>query len=99
MAYQIKTGLDSKALAKLMTEETWMSASKAIELGFADGILERETQPVTDVSPSVLFSRKAVDAALVNKLTESAGIPVKPLYDRLELLKKTAQSVRKTHSG
>ena len=47
MAYQIKT-VDNKTLAKLMTEETWMSASKAIEFGFADGILERETQPVTD---------------------------------------------------
>ena len=99
MAYQIKTGLDNKTLAKLMTEETWMSASKAIELGFADGILERETQPVTDASPSVLFSRKSADAALVNKLTESAGIPVKPLYDRLERLKTTAQSVGKTHNG
>ena len=93
MAYQIKTGMDKKELAKLMTEETWMSAAKAIELGFADGLLERETQPATDMAqplfspPSVLFSRKTADAALVNKLAETAGIPIQPLYERLEKLR------------
>lgn len=93
MAYQIKTGLDKNELAKLMTEETWMSAAKAIELGFADGLLEREAQPAADMAqpltspPSVLFSRKTVDATLVNKLAETAGFPIQPLYERLEKLK------------
>lgn len=93
MAYQIKTGMDKKELAKLMTEETWMSAAKAIELGFADGLLERETQPAMDKAqpvsspPSVLFSRRTADAALVNKLAETAGIPIQPLYERLEKLR------------
>lgn len=41
MAYELKTGLDRETLSKMMTEETWMSAAKAVELGFADGILER----------------------------------------------------------
>lgn len=86
LAYQIKTGLDKKTLAKLMTEETWMSAAKAIELGFADGLLERETQ---DTVQAVLFSRKAVDTVFVNKLTER---PVQSLYDRLEKLKNDAQA-------
>ena len=86
LAYQIKTGLDKKTLAKLMTEETWMSAAKAIELGFADGLLERETQ---DTVQAVLFSRKAVDTVFVNKLTER---PVQTLYDRLEKLKNDAQA-------
>ena len=36
---------------------------------------------------STLFSQRKVDAALVNKLTVSAGVPVQPLYDRLEKLK------------
>jgi ATP-dependent Clp protease protease subunit len=85
--------MDKKELAKLMTEETWMSAAKAIELGFADGLLERETQPATDMAqplfspPSVLFSRKTADAALVNKLAETAGIPIQQLYERLEKLR------------
>lgn len=88
-AYEIKTGLDRKTLAKMMSEETWMDCHKAVELGFADGILERgNTAPVVDTAVSVLFSQKAVDAALVDKLAVSDGIPVKPLYERLERLKK-----------
>lgn len=88
-AYEIRTGLDRKTLARMMSEETWMDCHKAIELGFADGILERKnTSPVIDSATPVLFSQKAVDAALVNKLALTDGIPVKPLYDRLEQLKK-----------
>ena len=93
-AYEIKTGLDRKTLAKMMSEETWMDCRKAIELGFADGILEREsagtigTVDVLSTVKPVLFSQKAVDAALVNKLAVSDGIPVKPLYERLERLRK-----------
>ena len=67
-AYEIKTGLDRKTLAKMMSEETWMDCHKAMELGFADGILERESTPVMDAVSPVLFSQKAVDAALVNRL-------------------------------
>lgn len=43
-AYEIKTGLDRKTLSKLMDAETWMDANKAVELGFADGILSREKE-------------------------------------------------------
>ncbi|MCM1329620.1 MAG: Clp protease ClpP [Ruminococcus sp.] len=43
-AYEIKTGLERKTLSKLMDEETWMDANKAVELGFADGILSREKE-------------------------------------------------------
>lgn len=67
-AYEIKTGLDRKTLAKMMSEETWMDCHKAMELGFADGILERENTAVLDAVSPVLFSQKAVDAALVNRL-------------------------------
>ena len=35
-AYEIKTSLSRAKLSRLMDEETWMNASKAIELGFAD---------------------------------------------------------------
>ncbi len=40
-AYQIKTGLPRETLSEMMDAETWLSARKAVELGFADGILER----------------------------------------------------------
>ena len=41
-AYEIKTSLTRDKLSKLMDAETWMNANKAVELGFADGVLEDE---------------------------------------------------------
>lgn len=36
--YQSKTGMDAEKLAKLMDDETWLTASEAVALGFADEI-------------------------------------------------------------
>lgn len=41
-AYEIKTGLSRNKISKLMDNETWMDARKAVELGFADSILKRD---------------------------------------------------------
>lgn len=41
-AYEIKTGLSRAVLSHMMDAVTWMNANKAIELGFADEILEDE---------------------------------------------------------
>ena len=38
-AYVDKTGLSRNKLAKMMDEETWFNAKKAVELGFADKVL------------------------------------------------------------
>lgn len=38
-AYVDKTGLSRNKLSKLMDDETWFNAKKAVELGFADEIL------------------------------------------------------------
>jgi ATP-dependent Clp protease protease subunit len=40
-AYDIRTGMSRAKLSDLMDAETWMDANKAVELGFADGILQR----------------------------------------------------------
>jgi ATP-dependent Clp protease protease subunit len=46
-AYQIKTGLPRDKLSDLMNEETYINARKAVELGFADGVLyERNANEV-----------------------------------------------------
>lgn len=37
-AYQKKSGMEEKAIAKLMDEETWMDATEAAALGFIDAI-------------------------------------------------------------
>lgn len=38
-AYAAKTGLSRSKISKLMSDETWLNARKAVELGFADKIL------------------------------------------------------------
>ena len=40
-AYVKKTGLSKNKLSKLMDDETWMDANKAVELHFADRVMER----------------------------------------------------------
>ncbi len=40
-AYEIKTVLSRTKLSHLMDAETWMDANKAIELGFADEMMQR----------------------------------------------------------
>lgn len=43
-AYARKTGLSRNKISKLMDEETWMNAEKALQLGFVDGILFSEKE-------------------------------------------------------
>lgn len=49
-AYAAKSGLSHARIANLMSNETWMNAKKAVELGFADEILfaKREAEPDSD---------------------------------------------------
>ena len=87
-AYVLKTGLSRPKLSHLMDAETWMDANKAVELGFADDIMTRaKTGPGKDgegdtdgeekKSPSahssMLFSRRAADNALLNKVIAKYG--------------------------
>ena len=87
-AYVLKTGLSRPKLSHLMDAETWMDANKAVELGFADDIMARaKAEPGEDgggdtdgeekKSPSahssMLFSRRAADNALLNKVIAKYG--------------------------
>ena len=47
-AYQLKTGLSRAKLSKLMDAETWMDATAAIDLGFADELLTGKRAPTPD---------------------------------------------------
>ena len=89
-AYELKTGMSRLKISNLMDAETWMNANKAIELGFADGILTRESG-VPDCIPinSYQFSRRAVTNSLLSKLPKTESkYSVEPLLQRLNLLKK-----------
>jgi ATP-dependent Clp protease protease subunit len=98
-AYELKTGLSRAKLDHIMEDETWMNAKKAIELNFADGMLEDEKSEALDIS-AYAFSSKQVENALLNKLTEKVqakedkkpepevtGRSVDELMDRLNLMK------------
>jgi ATP-dependent Clp protease protease subunit len=50
-AYETKTGLRRTRLSKLMTDETWMDAQKALDLGFVDEILANPNTQPADVIP------------------------------------------------
>lgn len=46
-AYQDKTGLSRAKLSRMMDAETWMDATAAIQLGFADQLLTTDRHPLT----------------------------------------------------
>lgn len=78
-AYEIKTGLKRDKISRLMDAETWMDANKAIELGFADGIMKRagtdggaEDLDVPQVS--MMFSEAVVTNSLKDKLAAKCRI-------------------------
>lgn len=93
-AYQIKTNQSRAKISHWMDAETWMNANKAIELGFADGILEDEKRkPSEDVT--FAFSRRAVTNSLLGKVMPKVipkqtelqqGIPIESLKKRLSLI-------------
>lgn len=67
-AYEIKTGLSRAKLSHLMDSETWMNANKAIELGFADDVLEEAKPSDTMIAPAFAFSTRLAQVSLMNKL-------------------------------
>lgn len=71
-AYEIRTGLSHTQLSHMMDEETWMNAKKAIELGFADGLLEDNKN--TEDDEGYMFSASAVERTLINKINQKNPI-------------------------
>ena len=78
-AYEIKTGLSRAKLSRLMDAETWMDANKAVELGFADGILQRAEQSSDVIAPtaSMMYSRVNVVNSLMGKIAAKCAIEPK----------------------
>lgn len=92
-AYEIKTGLSRAKLSHLMDAETWLNANKALELGFADGILFREDSTPTPAQDSFTFSRRAVTNSLLDKLRSK--IPKQELPEKLEQPRVKASDLEK----
>ena len=91
-AYEQKTSLPRNKISKMMDAETWFSAQKAVELGFADKVLYEDSEEVTD---GFIFDKVTVTNALIRKIpkvkekqpVENTGTPHEQLLKRLELLK------------
>lgn len=72
-AYEIKTGLTHTQLSHMMDDTTWMNARKAIELGFADGILTDE-KCNSAAAEGYEFAASAVERSLINKISGKAKV-------------------------
>ena len=77
-AYAIKTGLSRAKLSHLMDAETWMDANKAVELGFADGVLSRSGEAMTIPNVSMLYSKASVVNSLMGKIAAKCKIQPTP---------------------
>lgn len=93
-AYEIKTSLDRGRISSLMNSETWMNAQKAIDLGFADELLEDAKKSLG--SKAYAFSTKNTQVALLNKINEklsdqsdqgNLSVSFEELERRLNLIK------------
>ncbi len=73
-AYEIKTGMSRAKISHLMDAETWMDAHKAMELGFADEIMQRAEEDVEAPDVSMMFSRAAVTNSLMDKIAAKCRI-------------------------
>lgn len=92
-AYEIKTGMSRARISHLMDAESWFNAGKAVELGFADGVLRgdgTEDKARGGEPEGVMFSRMAVTNSLLFKLVPKETerkVPVEQLEKRLGLLR------------
>lgn len=93
-AYEIRTDLSHAQLSHMMDETTWMNAKKAVELGFADALLEDAKRAVNVEAYS--FSTTSIENAIMNKIAAKVkakaaekpeGRSVDELMERLNLLK------------
>ena len=73
-AYETKTGLSRSRISNLMTEQTWMDAQKALDLGFVDEVIRGETKK--------MFLPQ--NAAAINALRNYSNVPEALLAEESE---------------
>ncbi len=63
-AYMTKTGMNKKELLELMNKTTWMTAEKAVQLGFADKVMFTEEVNITNT----LISNGLLPKSVIDKV-------------------------------
>ena len=97
-AYELRTGMSRIKLSHLMDVETWMDATKAVELGFADDIMKRAgTENMEIPAVSMLFTEATVVNSLMDKIAAKCriehkedpkpGVKADTCLERLNLIK------------
>ena len=87
-AYEIKTHLPRDEISRMMDRETWMNAKKAMEQGFADGMLESPDKAV-DMAAFSFASRSSEDSlkeklvAKFSKPNSNTGREISALLQKL----------------
>lgn len=79
-AYEAKSGLSRARISKLMTDETWMDAQRALDLGFVDEIVQKQ-EKVFDIPEN---------AAVVNMVRNYANVPPQ-VMEAIESMRKPAE--------
>lgn len=97
--YQTKTGLPADKLSKMMSDETWMDAREAKDLGFVDEIVKSSIKKAAAMAPipagfaNCITNYRHVPAALLQlsqPVTSSNGTSPKVNIDPAELEQKQA---------
>ena len=88
-AYAVKTGIRRNKIAELMSNETWMNARKAMELGFCDEILyENKPQETPEEEPAGETEEEAADTAKVEAQLYSSRMMDMAILNRLGISDK-----------
>lgn len=82
--YATRTGLDAKAVAKLMDAESWIGGAAAVEQGFADELLASDQIGKGDAKAQANASRR-VEAAL-----RASGLPKSEAMRLISEIKSSA---------
>lgn len=108
--YESRTGLDRARLAQLMSEETWMTAEQAKELGFVDEVVSGKKPEATPKNLRAVFvnclqNYANVPAGLAEQMQEEEVIPVEeptsvgePADNEAVALRQRAQLILKEKS-
>ena len=96
-AYETKSHLSRNKIAKLMSDETWLNAKKAHEMGFVDGILfaekkkpvvpkeeEQAEEEKKDTLTAMTYSKSKNLSAFLSKVSASAESVTGTPIDQLE---------------
>ena len=104
-AYALKTHLPRNKISKMMDDETWMNAYKALNLGFADGVLfendkddnenDENTEEQKPKNEAFMFSRKSAIQSVMNKVKKQFKLEDNTVTEKTEKQKISIEPLYK----